>query len=74
YGDFVLYEPRVKPQTYLLWYGPVLFILLGLIAVFFIIRGRMKNKQSSAESDIALTATEAKQLDALLKPKKGKKS
>lgn len=74
YGDFVLYEPRVKPQTYFLWYGPVLFILLGLIAIFFIIRGRMKSKVGSTENDVALTTTEAKQLDALLKPKKDKKS
>ena len=74
YGDFVLYEPRVKPQTYLLWYGPVLLILLGLVVIFFIIRGRMKNKASSAEGEIALNATEAKQLDALLNTKKGKKS
>ena len=74
YGDFVLYEPRVKPQTYLLWYGPALLILLGLVAIFFIIRGRMKNKQSSVESDVELTASEAKQLDALLNIKKGKKS
>lgn len=73
YGDFVLYEPRVKPQTYLLWYGPVLLILLGLIAVFLIIRGRMKNKASATESDMTLSVTEAKQLDALLNTKKDKK-
>lgn len=28
YGDFVLYRPPVKPQTWLLWGGP--FVLLGL--------------------------------------------
>ena len=73
YGDFVLYEPRVKPQTYLLWYGPVLLIILGLIVVFIIIRGRMKNKANSEENDVELTVAEAKQLDALLNTKKGKK-
>lgn len=30
YGDFVLYKPPVKNQTYLLWAGPFLFLLLGL--------------------------------------------
>lgn len=33
YGDFVLYTPRVKPITYLLWGGPfvLLFVMLGLL-------------------------------------------
>lgn len=74
YGDFVLYEPRVKPQTYLLWYGPAFFIVLGLIVVFLIIRGRNTLKENADQNATVLTATEAKQLDALLKPKKSKKS
>ena len=28
YGDFVLYDPPVKPVTYLLWFGP--FVLIGV--------------------------------------------
>lgn len=74
YGDFVLYEPSVKPQTYLLWYGPAIFILLGLMVVFWIIRGRQKSKETFAEQGISLSVTEAQQLDALLKTKKDKKS
>ncbi len=34
YGDFVLYQPPVKPSTYLLWFGP--FILIGVGAVFLL--------------------------------------
>ena len=30
YGDFILFKPPVKAVTALLWYGPVLFLLLGL--------------------------------------------
>ncbi len=73
YGDFVLYEPRVKPQTYLLWYGPGIFIVLGFFVVFMIIRARKPKQADSSENNSALTATEAKQLDALLHTKKGKK-
>ena len=29
YGDFVLYRPPFKPLTYLLWLGPLLFLILG---------------------------------------------
>jgi cytochrome c-type biogenesis protein CcmH len=30
YGDFILFKPPVKALTALLWYGPGLFLLLGL--------------------------------------------
>ncbi len=29
YGDFIFYRPRLRPDTMLLWFGPVLFLLLG---------------------------------------------
>ena len=31
YGDFVLYRPPVKPTTWLLWAGPGLLVLIGLM-------------------------------------------
>ncbi len=31
YGDFILFKPPVKTVTYLLWFGPVLFLLLGFL-------------------------------------------
>jgi len=33
YGDFVLYRPRFKPSTYLLWLGPFLMLLLVITLV-----------------------------------------
>lgn len=33
YGEFVLYKPRFKETTYLLWLGPLGLVLLGL-AIF----------------------------------------
>ena len=33
YGDFVLLTPPFKGTTFLLWFGPVAFTLLGLIVV-----------------------------------------
>jgi len=29
YGDFVLYRPPFKPETWLLWLGPLLFLGIG---------------------------------------------
>ena len=31
YGDFILFKPPVKVITALLWFGPALFMVLGLI-------------------------------------------
>lgn len=31
YGDFVLFKPPVKALTLLLWFGPFLFLILGVI-------------------------------------------
>ncbi len=33
YGDFVLYRPPVKSTTWLLWFGPFLFLVLGICAL-----------------------------------------
>jgi len=35
YGDFVLYQPPVKSSTYLLWFGPVILFIVGLLLVIF---------------------------------------
>jgi cytochrome c-type biogenesis protein CcmH len=34
YGDFVLYNPPVKPTTYLLWFGPFILLAGALVALF----------------------------------------
>lgn len=33
YGDFVLFRPPMKGITYLLWFGPVAMLLIGLAAL-----------------------------------------
>ena len=51
YGDFVLYKPPFNAKTGLLWLGPVVFLLLGLVAVFFVVR--RKNQVSAQDSEQA---------------------
>lgn len=41
YGDFVLYEPPLNASTALLWFGPLLLLAAGVVAV----RGFWKGKQ-----------------------------
>lgn len=42
YGDFVLYNPPLKPRTLLLWFGPFLLLFGGVLSALFIIRKRTK--------------------------------
>lgn len=40
YGDFVLYNPPVKPTTLMLWYGPFALLALGVLIAVITIRRR----------------------------------
>src|SRR6188474_2621891 len=40
YGQFILYRPRVTPVTYLLWFGPFVLLLGGLMVLFHYIKYR----------------------------------
>jgi cytochrome c-type biogenesis protein CcmH len=44
YGDFVLYRPAFNLKTGLLWLGPILFLVLGLMALVIFVR----NKKATA--------------------------
>ena len=41
YGDFVLYEPPLNASTALLWFGPMLLLAAGVVAL----RGFWKGQQ-----------------------------
>jgi cytochrome c-type biogenesis protein CcmH len=40
YSDFVLYNPPLRGSTILLWFGPLLVLLIGAFVVFRIVRRR----------------------------------
>jgi len=44
YGEFVLYRPRVSNLTYVLWFGPVFLLLIGVLVVTFILKKKPENK------------------------------
>lgn len=61
YGDFVLYNPPLKPVTSLLWLGPFA-LLLGGLAYF----GWLANKRSQARaSEPAISDEERRRLQEL---------
>lgn len=63
YGDFVLYDPPFRPDTWLLWLGPVAILLIGLLALVRLVR--------RSESKAALSEEEQQQIAEILKSRTG---
>lgn len=51
YGDFVLYRPPLKSTTVLLWVGPAVMALAGLVALFVILRRRSRMPADQFDAD-----------------------
>lgn len=51
YTDFVLYEPAMRPGTWLLWFGPLLILVIGGVGVFLIVRKRSAAMTTSKTQD-----------------------
>lgn len=67
YGDFILYRPPLKPGTVLLWFGPLMFLLVGLFIVRRMVRANNSELAGEGGSDAALSSEEQRKLDALLR-------
>lgn len=44
YGDFVLYKPPLKPETYPLWFGPFVLLLAAGAALIITLRRRSRSE------------------------------
>jgi cytochrome c-type biogenesis protein CcmH len=62
YGDFVLLEPPVRPDTWLLWGGPAAVAGLGLLAIALYLRRRRPAEEAAAP----LSEAERRKLSRLL--------
>ena len=60
YGEFVLYKPPVKTSTLLLWYGPIVILI---IAIFFLWRN---SRRKSDTSIAALSEAQRRKVKRLL--------
>ncbi|WP_246037019.1 cytochrome c-type biogenesis protein [Thalassotalea litorea] len=60
YGDYVLYRPKVSAATYLLWFGPIGFIVIGGIVIALFVR-------QSKEQSQPLSDEQKQQLNEILK-------
>ena len=51
YGDFVLYRPPFKATTVLLWTGPLLLMLLGLVVLYL----RLTRRRAEPQAELSET-------------------
>ncbi len=61
YGDFVLYRPPFKATTALLWLGPALLVVVGLVILMRVLRARR-----GREMERVLTDEERREAERLL--------
>lgn len=51
YGDYVLYRPPFKPLTWLLWFGPLIVFIIGLIFAVRFMKAQSVDTQPDELSD-----------------------
>ena len=51
YGDFVLYRPPLKKTTVILWFGPAILLVGGLLILFLVLRRRSRMDPNLFEPD-----------------------
>lgn len=52
FGDYVLYKPPMRSDTWLLWFFPPALVVLGLLLIFFLARSR-KNAESATNMSVS---------------------
>ncbi len=51
YSEFVLYQPPVRPGTWLLWFGPLLIVLSGAVVISVQVRKNRTQTQPTAQAE-----------------------
>lgn len=61
YGDFILYRPPVKSTTWILWFGPLVLFIGGVLLLLIKLR-----RQISATSSCEISESDLHRAEALL--------
>ena len=67
YGKFILYNPPIDPTTYLLWFGPFVLLVAGLLVLF-----RFVKQRRELITDRPLSTDERERAESLLNADQGK--
>lgn len=62
YGDFVLYDPPFKSSTFLLWAGPFVLLVIGLLGLAAYLRKRRRQFP-----EVELTSADRMRAETLLR-------
>lgn len=63
YGDFIFYQPRLRAETVLLWFGPLFFLLIGIVIAWSVWR----RAKSVEDGEDVLDDSQQARLQSLLK-------
>lgn len=63
YGDFIFYRPRLRAETILLWFGPLIFLLIGGLVAYSVWR---KARSYDEKDESGLNDEEQARLKELL--------
>ncbi len=69
YGNFVRYSPPLNITTFLLWFGPALLLILGVVLLFYSLRNRRKQVAVTT----SLSEQDQQRAQALLNEEEDKK-
>ncbi|MBC26969.1 MAG: cytochrome c-type biogenesis protein CcmH [Rhodospirillaceae bacterium] len=64
YGEFVLLRPRIASDTYILWFGPIIILLAGIIGIFIFFRRH--SQRDSIQRSLVLSEDEEKRISELI--------
>ena len=69
FGEFVVYKPKLDASTYMLWFGPGVIAILGIIIVLTMSAQARKKKQQQdgPDPESTLSVAEQQKLNALLR-------
>lgn len=67
YGEYILYRPSLSPATYILWFGPVVLLLGGIIVLILMVRKRRLISELSETDEEDLSPEARQHLDQLLR-------
>ena len=59
YGEFVLYRPPMRTATWLLWFGPPLLLVLGIVLLLRYVRTRRTRIEQGPLTDAEQRAAQS---------------
>ena len=67
YGDFVLLNPPFKLETFILWTGPFILLLIGLITVYLFFNSQNREVRLDKAANSPLNPEEEKKIKKIMK-------